>query len=132
MTRAGVGAQQTHKESSGFSGNGMGLRVLVGCASFLRMPFARVSPEKRSPKTRPHHSKSYLRAREIQRVLFGRLVKPDVTDCDFMLLARAWCSLEDCIRNMRMIPRIKGINMSAIALERRLRRWEAKQRALAA
>jgi hypothetical protein len=35
-----------------------------------------------------------------------------------MHLARAWCSMEDCIRNMKMIPRIKGVNMSAIALVR--------------
>jgi hypothetical protein len=95
------------------------------------MPFPRVRPENRSPKTRPHHSRSYLQAREIQRILFNHLLKPDVSDCDFMQLAHAWCITEDSIRNMRMIPRIKGVNMSAIALERRLRRWEAKQRALA-
>ena len=41
-----------------------------------------------------------------------------------MHLARAWCITEDSIRNMRMIPRIKGVNMSAIALVRRLRRCQ--------
>lgn len=40
--------------------------------------------------------------------------------------------MEDLKRNMKMIPRFKGINMSAIALVRRLRRWEAKQRVLVA
>jgi hypothetical protein len=72
-----------------------------------------------------------LQAREIQRILFNHLLKPEITDFDFKSLARAWCSMEDCIRNIRMIPRIKGVDMSAIALERRLRRWEAKQRVLA-
>lgn len=95
------------------------------------MPFPRVPPENRSPKTRPHHSRSYLQAREIQRVLFNDLLNPEITDRDFVQLARAWCGMEDCIRNMKMIPRIKGVNMSAIALKRRLRRWEAKQRVLA-
>jgi hypothetical protein len=82
------------------------------------LPFPRVSPKNRSSKTRPHHSRSYLQAREIQRVLFNNLLKRGITDCDFMHLARAWCSMEDCIRNMKMIPRIKGVNMSAIALVR--------------
>jgi hypothetical protein len=72
-----------------------------------------------------------LQAREIQCILFNHLLKPEITDCDFMHLARAWCITGDSIRNMKMIPRITGVNMSAIALERRLRRWEAKQRVLA-
>ena len=80
--------------------------------------FPCVSPENRSPKTRPDHSRSYLQAREIQRVLFNNLLKPEISDCDFMHLPRAWCSMEDCVRNLKMVPKIKGINMSAIALVR--------------
>jgi hypothetical protein len=91
------------------------------------MPFPRVSPENWSPKTRPHHSQGYLMFREVQRVLFNDLISPEITPRDFKQLARAWCVMEDRIRIMKMIPKIRGVDMSAIALARRLRRYERQQ-----
>jgi hypothetical protein len=95
------------------------------------MPFPRVSPEKRSPKTRPHRSQGYLRLREIQGILWNHLISPDVTPSDFKQLAHAWCKMEDLKRNMKMIPRFKGINQSAIALVRRLRRFQGQAKEIA-
>ena len=100
------------------------LRVRPGCASFCCMPFPRVSPENRSPKTRPHHSQSFLQLGQIQGILWNHLISPDVAPSDFKQLAHAWCKMEDLKRNMKMIPKFKGINMSAIALVRRLRRYQ--------
>jgi hypothetical protein len=77
------------------------------------MPFPRVLAENRSPKSRPHHSQSYLQLREIQGILWNHLISPDVTPSDFKQLAHAWCKMEDRKRIMKMIPKIKGVNMSA-------------------
>jgi hypothetical protein len=39
--------------------------------------------------------------------------------------------MEDLKRNMKMIPRFKGINQSAIALVRRLRRFQGQAKEIA-
>jgi hypothetical protein len=65
--------------------------------------------------------------REIQGVLWKSMIGPDITPRDFKQVARAWCVLEDRKRMMKMIPKIKGVDMSAISLARRFRRYERQQ-----
>jgi hypothetical protein len=72
-----------------------------------------------------------LQLREIQGILWNHLISPDVTPGDFKQLAHAWRVMEDRKRIMKMIPRIKGVNMSAIALLRRLRRYHRQAQNLA-
>jgi hypothetical protein len=67
-----------------------------------------------------------LQLREIQQRLFNDLISPKISPRDFVFVARKWCILEDRKRIMKMIPKPKGINVSAIALARRLRRCQAQ------
>ena len=43
-------------------------------------------------------------ARQMQRLLFADVRKQDTKPSDRALLARAWCSLQECIRVMRGLP----------------------------
>jgi len=58
------------------------------------MPFARLNPEKPSPKTRPHHSKIHMALVDIERRLFDEAMNREASPRECLGAAREYVRLE--------------------------------------